>query len=379
MREAEAAARSASAPVDSASCDGRRRSGPSASGPSVGHRLDELAEQHPLEAERGLVGLLVLGRPSRTSRGQRGVGDLRQAERPGRSSLDPVGDLHHLVRRLDRLATRAGRRAGTRSSPTIASAMSTLEASSAPCVSVVARGAAPAGAGGGGGYEGVVADRLQAAAASGRSRASSLPRRRPPAVTVPSAADRDRRSRRCPAGTVIAGWTSAPVDVARRPRPSTCSAPSRVSAWRPSAQRTRRKPSPWIATSSGWSVRCSAPWANAAAGVDRRGAGAGAHAVGGGAAGLRVDEVAEADAHVLVARRVRVRQVVGDGVDALLLGRHAGGGGVQSFEHASRVRRPACGRNLSANCGSGTWRSVSRRDGADLRRRPCRASRRWSG
>ena len=37
-----------------------------------------------------------------------------------------------------------------------------------------------------------------------------------------------------PSGTVIAGWTSAPVPVARRRLPSRCRPPSRVSAWRPS-------------------------------------------------------------------------------------------------------------------------------------------------
>ena len=70
-----------------------------------------------------------------------------------------------------------------------------------------------------------------------------------------------------------------------------------------------------------------------AAGVDRRGAGAGAHALGGRAAGLLVDEVAEPDALVLVAGRVRVGEVVGDSVHALLLGRHAGSRGVESREH----------------------------------------------
>jgi hypothetical protein len=37
--------------------------------------------------------------------------------------------------------------------------------------------------------------------------------------------------------------------------------PSRVRPWRPSGRRTARKPSPWIATSSGRSVRCVAPCA----------------------------------------------------------------------------------------------------------------------
>ena len=70
-----------------------------------------------------------------------------------------------------------------------------------------------------------------------------------------------------------------------------------------------------------------------AAGVDRRGARAGAHALGGRAARLLVDEVAEPDALVLVARRVRVGEIVGDSVHALLLRRHAGSGGVESREH----------------------------------------------
>ena len=73
-----------------------------------------------------------------------------------------------------------------------------------------------------------------------------------------------------------------------------------------------------------------------AAAVDRGGAVARAHALGGRAAGLLVDEVAEADTAVLVACRVRVREIVGDGVEALLLSRHAGGCGVESFKHAPR-------------------------------------------
>ena len=102
-----------------------------------------------------------------------------------------------------------------------------------------------------------------------------------------------------------------------------------------------------MATSSGWSVRCSVPWANARPGVDRGRAGARLGALGGGAARLRVDEVAEADALVLVARRVGVGEVVGHGVDARLLGGHARGGGVESFEH-SLVRIGPDGRTLSA-------------------------------
>jgi hypothetical protein len=51
-------------------------------------------------------------------------------------------------------------------------------------------------------------------------------------------------------------------------------------------------------------------------------------------AGLLVQQVGEADAHLLVAGRVGVGQVVGHGVQLLLLGGHAGGGGAKSFEHA---------------------------------------------
>ena len=59
-----------------------------------------------------------------------------------------------------------------------------------------------------------------------------------------------------------------------------------------------------------------------------------ASTVGPAPAALRaVEQVAEADAHVLVAGRRGVREVVGDAVDALLLGGHAGGGGVEPFEH----------------------------------------------
>ena len=72
-----------------------------------------------------------------------------------------------------------------------------------------------------------------------------------------------------------------------------------------------------------------------AARVDRGDAGARARALGGGAARLGVDEVAEADAQVLVARRVRVGEVVRHRVDTGLLGGHPGRGGVESFEHAS--------------------------------------------
>ena len=76
--------------------------------------------------------------------------------------------------------------------------------------------------------------------------------------------------------------------------------------------------------------------AERAAGIDGGRAGSGADARGRRAARLRVDEVAEPDALVLVPGRVRVRQVVGDGIEALLLGGHAGGRGVETLKHASK-------------------------------------------
>src|SRR5699024_9040000 len=97
------------------------------------------------------------------------------------------------------------------------------------------------------------------------------------------------------------------------------------------------------------------------AGVDGGRAVARAHAGRGGAPGLLVHQVAEADAAVRVARPVRVRQVVGDGVEALLLGGHAGRRGVQSFEHAAGVLDPTA-RNLNAGKAPGTFPArVSRR------------------
>ena len=123
--------------------------------------------------------------------------------------------------------------------------MSTLEASSAPCVRKVARGAAATWP--------EVGEAMNALSPTGvrfwgeRTDTSvSFPRRRPFAVTVPSPAIAMSASS-VPFGTVICGTTSAPVLVARRPRPSTWRLPSRVIAWVPSASRTRRKPSPWIA------------------------------------------------------------------------------------------------------------------------------------
>ena len=298
------------------------------------HLAHERVEQYLLEPERGLVGLLVVVRAGAHGGGQRGRGHLREAVDRS-SALHLVGDAHHLVGRRDGLRGELVRRAATRSSATIASAMSVFEASSAPCVSTVARGAATAAPEAGGGDEGVVADRQQAGLASARSRASRRPMRRPAAVTVPSGPIAISSSA-VPVGILIAGWTSEPVLVVRLPAPSMCRLPSRVSASRPSGRRMRRKPSPWIATSSGRSVRCSDALRERAARVDGGGAGAGADALGRRAAGLVVDKVAETDALVLVARRVRVRQVVGDGVEALLLGCHAGGRGVKSFDHSPR-------------------------------------------
>ena len=63
------------------------------------HLLDELAEQDLLEAERGLVGLLVVLAcpcgPPRAAPRRRPGGSAES----GHSSLDPVGDLPHLVLR----------------------------------------------------------------------------------------------------------------------------------------------------------------------------------------------------------------------------------------------------------------------------------------
>ena len=65
-----------------------------------------------------------------------------------------------------------------------------------------------------------------------------------------------------PAGKLIGGTTCAPVEVTSWPVFVTRSDPSRVSASWPSGVRTCRKPGPWRATSSGWPVWRSAPWAN---------------------------------------------------------------------------------------------------------------------
>ena len=53
--------------------------------------------------------------------------------------------------------------------------------------------------------------------------------RLPAAVTVPSRSI-EIWSSATPLGIVIAGWISAPVEVVRRPSPSMCRSPSRVSA-----------------------------------------------------------------------------------------------------------------------------------------------------
>ena len=98
----------------------------------------------------------------------------------------------------------------------------------------------------------VVAERLRAPRASGRSTSWMRPSARLFAVTVPSAPietvglvrpgrDGDRA-----AGRARRRWVREAA-AARRRR----SEPSRVSASVPSARRTRRKPSPSIATSSG--------------------------------------------------------------------------------------------------------------------------------
>ena len=140
----------------------------------------------------------------------------------------------------------------------------------------------------------------------------------------------------------MAGCTKAPVEVTRRPLPSMCSDPSRVSACVPSARPHAQEALALDGHVERLVRALQRALGERAPGVHRGGAGARLGALGRGAAGLRVDEVAEADALVLVARRVRVGQVVGDGVDASLLGGHARGGGVESLEHSLvRIGRDA--------------------------------------
>src|SRR4051812_5526273 len=104
----------------------------------AGHRRDHLLDEHLLEAERGLVSLLVGLGPRAHGRGQRGVGD---GGKPGDSHrLTPLAisimesavwiafDVIWKVRCASIMST-------------IACAMSVLEASSAPCVSCVSAGA----------------------------------------------------------------------------------------------------------------------------------------------------------------------------------------------------------------------------------------------
>jgi hypothetical protein len=69
-----------------------------------------------------------------------------------------------------------------------------------------------------------------------------------------------------------------------------------------------------------------------------------------------VQQVAEGDAHALVAVRVDVRQVVGDCVHSLLLRRHACGGAVQTFQHGS----PEVGARLPRGGPAGAKRFSAR-------------------
>src|SRR5262249_39108419 len=106
------------------------------------HRLDHLLDEHLLEAERGLVGLLVGLRALAHGGGQRGVGDGRKAR--DRHLFTPLAisiiesavwiafDVIWKVRCASIMST-------------IAWAMSVLEASRAPCATCVSAGAVRVG------------------------------------------------------------------------------------------------------------------------------------------------------------------------------------------------------------------------------------------
>src|SRR3954452_11977487 len=125
--------------------------------------------------------------------------------------------------------------------------MSVLDASSEPCASVVEAGAgrgAPdaagvgeAGAGRGAPDAAVGAKTLSPSGCSAcgdrTETTSSLPSARPPAVIAPSGAMVTELGS-VPAGRLMPGCTYAPLEVTRRPVPSTWSDPSRVSAIVPS-------------------------------------------------------------------------------------------------------------------------------------------------
>ena len=190
----------------------------------------------------------------------------------------------------------------------------------------VAAGARGRLAGGGGGGEGVVADRLQAlrrADVDELDAAEPAARRR---VTVPSAAivtssratlarDRDRRLERA------RRWRGHEAAVAVELQRAVAREAG-AAVGRPDAQEA-------LALDGDVERlvrRAQRALGEAAAGVDRAPRRRRCARRRRRAAGLRVDEVAEADAHALVAGRVRVGQVVGDRVQALLLGGHAGRG-----------------------------------------------------
>ena len=158
--------------------------------------------------------------------------------------------------------------------------------------------------------------------------------RLPPASIVPSGPI-EMRLGSVPLGTVTGGCTIAPLAVTSLPVPSTLEGAVAGERLGPVGEADAEEA---VALDRDVERQVGAlhrALREAAPGVDRRGARAGLGALGGRAARLGVDEVAEADAHLLVAGGARVGEIVGHGVESLLLRGHAGRCGIESFEHAS--------------------------------------------
>src|SRR4051795_12286369 len=222
----------------------------------LGHRLRELLDERALEAEGDAVELLcVLAR----------LADVGRDRGAGAGHRGDAGDVAHDFTPLAicrswsciwmaLLASWKLRCASIIS--VIESETSTFDASTEPCVRrpVGSTVALPLAA--------VVVKRLSPADCSACGERTVMTRIWPTGrlftETLPS--DAMCTSDSCvPAGTVIAGWTRSPLAVVRRPRRSSRRAPSRVSAFVPSARRTWMKPPSWIARSSGLPVSRTEP------------------------------------------------------------------------------------------------------------------------
>ena len=186
----------------------------------------------------------------------------------GGSSLHPVGDLHHLVGRLDRLGRQLVGALGLDHVDHRVRAMSVLEASSAPCLMSSRRARRPR------------CPTRRWSRRRCRRRTQALRRadvderracRRSAGGRDGAVAGRSRSgSAWTPFGIVIVRLDEAAGAGRRAGRwPSMCRSPSRVSAWRPSDSLTLRKPSPSMRTSSGSPVLLEVALLEAAAVVRR--------------------------------------------------------------------------------------------------------------